>query len=192
MHVRSCACLITMLIVASCAGVGCFQCPLFGLPDRTLLSGRAREGERPLNNVLIVSFSQHSPLCSGYRDSCLIYSPKGTAGDHAAFVWPHRRFPSPRCGCKTCALTCMPFSFAHSTRAGSPLRYDLKGKSLLFYLLSLLKEMVKNPKFPFHVSGCTFEAFRCFRQMGFAMIMSWITGVYKYQEELNAPFCIGA
>lgn len=101
--------LISMLIVASCAGVGCFQCPLFGLPDRTLLSGRAREGERPLNNVLMVSFSQHSPLCSGYRDSCLIYSPKGTAGDHAAFVWPHRRFPSPRCGCKTCALPCMPF-----------------------------------------------------------------------------------
>lgn len=79
-------CLITMLIVASCASVGCFQCPLFGLPDRTLLRGRAREGERPLNNVLIVSFSQHSELCSGYRDSCLIYSPKGTAGDRATFV----------------------------------------------------------------------------------------------------------
>lgn len=97
MCVCACTCLITMLIVANCASVGCFQCPLFGLPDRTLLSGRAREGERPLNNVLIGSFSQHSELCSGYRDSCLIYSPKGTAGDHAAFVCGLQRcFPSPR------------------------------------------------------------------------------------------------
>lgn len=51
-----CVHLITVLIVANCASVGCFQSPLLGLPDRTLLRGRAREGKRPLNNVLVASF----------------------------------------------------------------------------------------------------------------------------------------
>lgn len=38
-----CVCVINRLIVAACANVGCFQCLLFGLADRTLL--REREWE---------------------------------------------------------------------------------------------------------------------------------------------------
>lgn len=74
-----CVCAITGLIVTACANVGCFQCLLFGLPDRTLL--REREGDRPLNNVLSMSFSEQCELCLGQRDSCLIQTPRGTAGE---------------------------------------------------------------------------------------------------------------
>lgn len=77
-----------------CAHCGClcqcwvFPLSLFGLPDRTPLRERererAREGERPLNNVLSVFFfSEQCALCSGQGDSCLIQTPKGTAGGAA-------------------------------------------------------------------------------------------------------------
>lgn len=43
----------------------------------------AKEGERPLNNVLSISFFQNSmsSVLLDQRDSCLIQTPKGTAGE---------------------------------------------------------------------------------------------------------------
>lgn len=73
-----------MLIVAVCASVGCFQCPLFGLPDRTLLREREREtSEQCAEQVFFRT------VWALFRDSCLIQTPKGTAGEHTVFV----------CGC---------------------------------------------------------------------------------------------
>lgn len=73
-------CGVTMLIVVGCASLGCFQCLLFGLSDRT--PQRRREKERAVNNVLNTSFfSEQCGLCSDRRDSCLIQTLRGTAGE---------------------------------------------------------------------------------------------------------------
>lgn len=78
-----------------CAHCGClcqcwvFPLSLFGLPDRTPLREREKESERERVRDLWTMcwacffFSEQCALCSGQGDSCLIQTPKGTAGGAA-------------------------------------------------------------------------------------------------------------
>lgn len=173
-----CACvwLITML------SVGCFQCPLFGRPDRTLLRGRAREGKRPLNNVLIVSFHHTASSVQATGTAVWSTAPKEQLGSTLRLCVVAEAF-SPHLA----VVTKPAYIFLAIRRFPALSRHErvISGQNTK-------ANVEKSFKFLSHVSGCTLETFRCFRQLGFAMIMSWITGVCKYQEELNAPFCAGA
>lgn len=83
------ACVITMLIVAVCASVGCFQCLCLAcLTEPRWERKRKRASEREWETSeqcaeRVFFFLEQCALCSDQRDSCLIQTPKGTAGGAA-------------------------------------------------------------------------------------------------------------